>query len=214
MFCVWALFSLTIFAYIYFGEAGMLPNCSGHLTQMIKPVNTIFHSSHLQRGWQGLEHRHPGHLRFWELQEELFRAALHQHRQWADPVLLQPAHIRLGTGETPIIHPKLSLKAKKSFLRTKCLLESTWCAFFTLVLPNFHLNGNNMSSFVTLRFKRDGKAKICCCLYLRENEVRDSPFMQSRGSVLPLGAENGLLLLNDLVSPLERSYKSSQTRVN
>ena len=62
-------------------------------------------------------------------------------------------------------------------------------------LPHFHLNGDSMSSFVTLRLKRDGMGKICCRLYLRENEVRDSPLMQSRGVRFALGGgvENGLL---------------------
>ncbi len=189
-----------------------MSDCNGHIILKCKTYlnDRTFPSSTLQRGWQGLEHRHPGHLRLWELQEELFRAALHQHRQRADPVLLQPAHICLGTGNSN--HLELSVNSKNDFWVLKSP-ENTWCAFFTMVQPHLHLNGDNTSSFVTLRFKSNGKGKICCCLYLRENEVY--PFMQSCGCVLPWrGAENGLLMLNDLVSPMERSYKSSQTRVN
>lgn len=83
------------------------------------------------------------------------------------------------------IHLKLLVKSKSAFGVLESLLESTWCAYFTLVVPHFHLNGDNMSSFVTPRFMRDGKGKICCCLYLWE--VRSSPFMQSCGCVLPWG---------------------------
>lgn len=60
------------------------------------------------------------------------------------------------------------------------------------------------------------RVKYAAVFIYGENEVCYSPFMRSRGSVLPWGrgVENGLLMLNDLVSPMERSYKSSQTRVN
>lgn len=44
-----------------------------------------------------------------------------------------------------------------------------------------------MSSFVSLHFKRDGKGKVCCRLYSRQNEVLCSPLVQSRERVLPLG---------------------------
>lgn len=45
----------------------MMPNWSGHVTQMTKAVKTEFLNEKfifiLQRGRQRLEHRHPGHLR-------------------------------------------------------------------------------------------------------------------------------------------------------
>ena len=54
------------------------------------------------------------------------------------------------------------------------------------------------------------RVKYAAVFIYGENEVRDSPFYAASRECFALGgAENGLLMLNDLVSPMERSYKSS-----
>lgn len=116
----------------------------------------------------------------------------------------------LGNRWRPTSTFKLSLNSKTVSWALESVLESTLYAFLPLLLPHFHLNGDNMFSFVTLRSKKDGKGKICCCLYLRgERGPRFSPLCSLAGVFCLGGAENGLLMLNDLVSPMERSYKSS-----
>lgn len=53
------------------------------------------------------------------------------------------------------------------------------------------------------------RVKYAAVFIYGENEVRDSLLYAASRECFALGgAENGLLMLNDLVSPMERSYKS------